>query len=228
MITDDIRADLLSNQDTAYRDFQGKLMPSIEEDTMIGVRTPVLRKLAKGYIKRTDIQDYLKDLPHKYFEENQIHAFIISEIKDFDKCIEELEKFLPYIDNWATCDQMSPKCFKNNHDKLVRYLYSWIKSSATYTVRFATVSLMGHFLDEDFDPKYLELVSKVNSNEYYINMAKAWYFATALAKQYEDAVPYIENNVLDTWTHNKTIQKAIESFRVSEEHKEYLRTLKIK
>ena len=228
MIVDDIREDLFANQDVKYRDFQSKLTPTIEANTAIGVRTPVLRKLAKYYSKRKDVDDFLADLPHKYFDENQLHAFILSEIKDFDECIGKLERFLPFVDNWATCDQMSPKCFKKNHEKLLPYLNKWIKSDDTYIVRFAIVTFMAHFLDDDFDEGYLKLVSDIKSDEYYINMAIAWYFATALAKQYDKTIPYIENKTLDAWTHNKAIQKSIESYRVTAEHKEYLKSLKIK
>ena len=228
MIVDDIREDLFANQDVKYRDFQSKLTPTIEAKTAIGVRTPVLRKLAKAYSKRQDVDEFLADLPHKYFDENQLHAFILSEIKDFDECIGKLERFLPFVDNWATCDQMSPKCFKKNHEKLLPYLNKWIKSDDTYIVRFAIVTFMAHFLDEDFDEGYLGLVSDIKSDEYYINMAIAWYFATALAKQYDKTIPYIENKTLDVWTHNKAIQKSIESYRVTAEHKEYLKSLKIK
>jgi len=228
MIVDEIREDLFANQDVKYRDFQSKLTPTIEANTAIGVRTPVLRKLAKDYSKRQDVDDFLADLPHKYFDENQLHAFILSEIKDFDECMGKLERFLPFIDNWATCDQMSPKCFKKNHEKLLPYLNKWIKSDDTYTVRFAIVTFMSHFLDGDFDEGYLKLVSDIKSDEYYINMAIAWYFATALAKQYDKTIPYIENKTLDVWTHNKAIQKSIESYRVTAEHKEYLKSLKIK
>ncbi|MBE5920354.1 MAG: DNA alkylation repair protein [Pseudobutyrivibrio ruminis] len=228
MIVDEIRKDLFANQDVKYRDFQSKLTPTIEANTAIGVRTPVLRKLAKDYSKRQDVDDFLADLPHKYFDENQLHAFILSEIKDFDECIGKLERFLPFVDNWATCDQMSPKCFKKNHEKLLPYLNKWIKSDDIYTVRFAIVTFMSHFLDGDFDEGYLKLVSDIKSDEYYINMAIAWYFATALAKQYDKTIPYIENKTLDVWTHNKAIQKSIESYRVTAEHKEYLKSLKIK
>ena len=228
MIVDEIREDLFANQDVKYRDFQSKLTPTIEANTAIGVRTPVLRKLAKYYSKRKDVDDFLADLPHKYFDENQLHAFILSEIKDFDECIGKLERFLPFVDNWATCDQMSPKCFKKNHEKLLPYLNKWIKSDDIYTVRFAIVTFMAHFLDEDFAEGYLKLVSDIKSDEYYINMAIAWYFATALAKQYDKTIPYIENKTLDVWTHNKAIQKSIESYRVTAEHKEYLKSLKIK
>ena len=228
MIVEDIRAELFANQDIKYRDFQSKLTPTIEVDSAIGVRTPVLRRMAKKYSNREDFGEFLKELPHKYFDENQLHAFIISEIKDYDSCIKELELFLPHVDNWATCDQMSPKCFKKNHSLLQPNIKAWIHSKDTYTVRFAIVTLMNHFLDEDFEKKYLDLVALVKSDEYYINMAIAWYFATALAKQYDLAVTYIENESLDVWTHNKAIQKAIESYRVTDEHKSYLKSLKRK
>lgn len=228
MIVEELRAELFANQDTKYRDFQSKLTPSIEQGTTIGVRTPALRKIAKAFAKRDDVEQFLQNLPHQYFDENQIHAFIIAEIKDFDQCISELQRFLPYVDNWATCDQMSPKSFKKHHNQLLPYLMEWIKSDDTYTVRFAIVTLMSQFLDDDFKSDYLDIVSSVKSDEYYINMAIAWYFATALAKQYDATISYIENGKLDQWTHNKSIQKAIESYRVTEEHKDYLRTLKRK
>ncbi len=226
MIIDEIRADLYANQDIEYRDFQSKLTPNLEVDYFIGVRTPILRKMAKGYAKREDVGEFLNALPHQYFDENQIHAFIISELKDYDKCIEQIEKFLPYVNNWATCDQMGPKVFKKNREKLIEKLCQWIKSDETYRVRFAIVTLMSQYLDEDFKEEYLKLVASVQSDEYYINMAIAWYFATALAKQYDSAVKYIEAKSFDKWVQNKTIQKAIESFRVTDEHKTYLRSLK--
>ncbi len=227
-ISQEIREELFKRQDIRYRDFQGGLIPGKDNSIMIGVRTPELRKLAKELSKREDISEFLNDLPHEYFDENQLHAFIISGIKDYDKCMEELEKFLPYVDNWATCDQMSPKVFKKHKDELLTKVRKWIGADRTYTVRFAMGMLMQHFLDEDFDMEYPEMVATVRSEEYYINMMIAWYFATALAKQYDAALPFIEERRLDVWTHNKTIQKAIESYRVSDEHKAYLRTLRIK
>ena len=219
---------LFENQDKEYRDFQSKLIPDIEKENFIGVRTPALKKFAKEMLKTGEYAGFLCDLPHKYFDENQLQAFIISGIKDFDSCVGEVENFLPFIDNWATCDQLSPKCFSKNKKELLKYIEKWIKSDKTYSVRFAIKMLMSHFLDGDFDEKYLKTVSAVNSDEYYINMMIAWYFATALAKQYEKALPYIENKVLDIWTHNKAIQKATESYRITPEQKEYLKTLKIK
>ena len=228
MITEEIRTGLFSLQDTAYRDFQGKLIPGLGAETMIGVRTPELRKLAKELAKREDIRDFLKDLPHGYFDENQVHAFILSEEKDFEKCMDELELFLPYVDNWATCDQMSPKVFRKNKKDLLTAIKRWIESDQTYTVRFAIKMLMEHFLDEDFDPIYPEMVATVRSEEYYIRMMIAWYFATALAKRYDAVLPYLKQEKLDVWTHNKAIQKAVESYRITEEQKIYLKSLKRK
>ena len=228
MINDEIRRRLFALQDIKYRDFQAKLIPGKTEDVMIGVRTPELRKLAKEFAAREDIEEFLNDLPHKYFDEDQLHAFIISGMKDYERCMAETERFLPYVDNWATCDQMSPKIFKKHRDDLAMKADRWLDSKETYTVRFAIGMLMEHFLEEDFDIKYPERVADIRSDEYYINMMIAWYFATALAKQYEAILPYIENKRLDDWTHNKTIQKAIESYRITPNQKEYLRTLKIK
>ena len=219
--------DLLKLQDNKYKEFQSKLIPTSNVDTFIGVRTPELRNYAKDLIKTNSYKDFLNELPHKYFDENQLHAFIISELKDYDECIKNINIFLPYVDNWATCDQMSPKIFKKNKDKLIEEINKWIKSSKTYTIRFGIGMLMQYYLDEGFKKDYLKLVSKIKSKEYYVNMMIAWYFATALAKQYKDTIPYIENKVLDQWTHNKTIQKALESNRITKEQKEYLRELKI-
>ena len=223
-----ILKELFKLQDKKYRDFQVKLIPGSSIDKMIGVRTPDLRKYSKELIKENNYKEFLDELPHNYFDENQLHAFILSEIKDYDKCINYINRFLPYVDNWATCDQMSPKIFKKNKDKLLLEIKKWLKSKDTYTIRFGIGMLMQHFLDEDFKKNYLKLVSKIKSNEYYINMMIAWYFATALAKQYKDTIPYLEDKILDKWTHNKTIQKAIESYRITDEQKEYLRSLKIK
>lgn len=215
-------------QDEKYRKFQSKLIPSIDPETMIGVRTPELRKLAKSLAKEEDVEEFLRDLPHKCFEENQLHAFILSDMKDYDECVKEVDLFLPYIDNWATCDQMSPKVFRKNKADLLKQIKKWIRSKETYTIRFGIGMLLAHFLDDDFDPRHLDLVAKVKSEEYYVNMMRAWYFATALAKQYEAALPYIEQRKLDKWTHNKTIQKAVESYRVSDEQKEKLKKLRSK
>ena len=215
-------------QDKKYAAFQAKLTPNLTLEDFIGVRTPDLKKFAKQLYKEGDYQEFLNDLPHKYFDENQLHAFIIAEIKDYDTCIKEVNNFLPYVNNWATCDQLSPKSFKKNKDKLLKEIKVWIKSKETYTVRFAIGNLMRHYLEEDYDVKYPEMVSKVKSDEYYINMMIAWYFATALAKQYDSVLPYVTDNKLDVWTHNKTIQKAVESDRITPQQKDYLKSFKRK
>ena len=219
---------LYSLQDMKYRDMQIRIIPTVDPKSIIGVRTPELRAIAKEMLKEGDYSDFLKALPHGYFEENQLHAFIISGIKDMDVCMKELEIFLPYVDNWATCDQMSPKVFKKHREELLHHIEKWIRSDKTYTVRFSVGMLMEHFLDEDFDPVYPDMVAALRSEEYYINMMIAWYFATALAKQYESIIPYIEKRKLDQWTHNKAIQKSVESYRITDEQKKYLKTLKTK
>jgi len=228
MITGDILSELKKLQDKGYRKMQITTIPSVKAESIIGVRTPALRALAKELSKRDDISTFLEDLPHKFFEENQLHAFILSGMKDAEECIKLVDEFLPYVDNWATCDQMSPKIFKKHKDLLLEYVNEWIKSDKTYVKRFAVGMLMEHFLDEDFKTSYLTKVSRIRSDEYYINMMTAWYFATALAKQYDAALPYIEKQKLDKWTHNKTIQKAVESYRITPEQKEYLKTLRRK
>ena len=221
-----IREELFRMQDIQYRDFQAKLIPQADADSMIGVRTPELKILAKAYEKHPEIDVFLADLPHKYFDENQLHAFLLLREKDFFKCVEEVDRFLPFVDNWATCDQLSPPVFAKYKRELLPYIDAWIDSNETYTVRFGIGMLMSHFLDGDFTPAYLDRVAKIKSGEYYINMMIAWYFATALAKQYEATLPILIERRLDVWTHNKAIQKAIESRRVSDERKAYLRTLK--
>ncbi len=228
MTSNIIQDRLFELRDAKYNDFNKSLIPGIEDDYFIGVRTPDIKKLAKELAKEKDIDAFLNELPHRYFEENQLHGFIISEEKDFSLCMEKVERFLPYINNWATCDQTSPKVFKKHKKELLPYITEWIKSEHTYTVRFAIGNLMRHFLDEEFETKYADMVAEVRSEEYYINMMIAWYFATALAKQYESIIPYLTEKRLDTWTHNKTIQKACESFRITPEQKEFLKTLKIK
>ncbi len=227
-ITNEIISELFEMQDAEYRKMQIKIIPTVDAASIIGVRTPELRKLAKQIAKREDMQVFLNELPHRYFEENQLHSFIISEMKDYEMCMEELVRFLPFVDNWATCDQMSPKVFKKHHSELLGQIKIWIRSEKAYTVRFGIGMLMQHFLDEDFDPAYPEMVSKIRSEEYYVNMMIAWYFATALAKQYKVVLPFIENRQLDVWTHNKAIQKSVESYRITPEQKEYLKSLKIK
>ncbi|MCR5273991.1 MAG: DNA alkylation repair protein [Clostridiales bacterium] len=227
-IKKEIRDELKKLADEKYREMQKTIIPTADPDSIIGVRTPELRKLAKALAKRDDIDEFLSDLPHKSFDENQLHAFVLSEMKDYDACMEKLNAFLPYVDNWATCDQMSPKIFKRHKDELLKQIKVWLKSKETYTIRFAIGMLMEHFLDADFDPAYPKMVSKIRSEEYYINMMIAWYFATALAKQYDAVLPYIEEKKLSDWTHNKAIQKSVESYRITDEQKAYLKTLKVK
>lgn len=226
-INDYITNRLFALQDLKYKAFNSKLMPTVGSESVIGVRTPELRKLAKELAQNESIEDFLRALPHRYFEENQLHAFIISSLKDFESMLYELECFLPYVDNWATCDQMNPKIFKKHLPELLKKIKIWIRSDKTYTVRYGLNMLMTYFLDNEFKPEYLELAACVKSEEYYINMMIAWYFATALAKQYDEALVYLTGNRLDKWVHNKTIQKAVESFRITQEQKEYLRTLRI-
>ena len=224
-----IQDDLFALGDEAYKEFTSKLIPTVDSKKVIGVRTPALRALAKEISadnEKTAV--FLDALPHKYFEENQLHAFIISGMKDYEECLGRLNAFLPFVDNWATCDQMSPKVFKKHKEELKSVIYQWLRSDKTYTVRFGIGMLMEHYLDDDFDISYPRRVAKIRSDEYYINMMTAWYFATALAKQYEAVLPFIEGRKLVTWTHNKTIQKAVESYRITGGQKEYLRTLKIK
>ena len=228
MNLNEIRVELFKMQDMDYRDFNSKLIPTVDKESMIGIRTPDLRKYAKQLGKSSDAIEFLQTLPHKYFDENQLHAFIISEIKDFKICVDKVNEFLPHIDNWATCDQLSPKVFKKNHKELIAYIKEWLESDKVYTRRFGIGMLMEHFLDEDFDIIYPDTVSNIRSDEYYVNMMIAWYFATALAKRYESILPFIEKRSLDIWTHNKAIQKAVESLRISDEKKEYLKSLKIK
>lgn len=227
MLNDEIREELYRLQDQKYRDFQSKLIPTADPDTVIGVRTPELRKFAKQLIKREDIAVFLNDLPHRTFDENQLHAFLLSESKDYETCIAEVERFLPFIDNWATCDQMSPKVFRKHREELLSPIRQWLKSDKTYIVRFGVGMLMEHYLEEAFDPSYPAIVAEIRSEEYYIRMMIAWYFATALAKQYDTILPYLTEKRLDRWTHNKTIQKAVESYRITPEQKEFLRKLKI-
>ncbi len=228
MINKEIQEELYKLQDLKYRDMQVRIIPTVAPERLIGVRTPALRSYAKELLKRDDIGSFLGKLPHDYFDEDQLHAFIISGIKDYDKCLSEVDKFLPYVDNWATCDQMSPKVFKKHRKELLDSIRKWIVSDKTYVIRFAVGMLMEHFLDEDFDLEYPKMVAALRSEEYYVNMMIAWYFATALAKQYDQVLPFIENRALDTWTHNKAIQKSVESYRITPEQKEYLKQLKIK
>ena len=217
---------LFELKDDKYGDFSSKLTPNLDRSKVIGVRIPLVRKIAKEYIKDDESKEFLKSLPHKYFDENILHGLLISEIKDYDECINYLNEFLPYVDNWAVCDTMSPTIFKKNKDKLIKNIKVWIKSKHTYTCRFGIGILMSHYLDDDFKEEYLSLASSIHSEEYYVNMMIAWFFATALAKKWDETIPYIENKKLDKWVHNKTISKAIESYRISDERKEYLRSLR--
>ena len=219
---------LLDMKDDKYRDFTSKLIPTVEKSRIIGVRTPDLRKFAKEIFKEKDYKNFLDHLPHKYYEENNLHGFIIENIKDYNLVIYYLEKFFPYIDNWSTCDLISPKIFKKYLPELIFKIKEWISSGKVYSVRFGIEMLMTYYLGDNFLPEYLNLVADIKSDEYYINMMIAWYFATALAKQYDFAVKYVENKKLDTWVHNKSIQKAVESKRISPDKKKYLKTLKIK
>lgn len=225
-ISEEIRNRLFSLGDKEYHDFQAKLMPTVSPSEIIGVRTPIVRKLAKEYSSHKDIGEFLNSLPHKYYEENNLHSFLVAEIKDFDLCLAKVEKFLPYIDNWATCDSFAPKCFKKHTGELLTKIKEWLSSDSTYTVRFAVKMLMDLYLDSEFSTEYLYLVANIKSNEYYINMACAWYYATALAKQYESAISLIEEKALSPWVHNKAIQKAVESYRITQKQKEYLKGLK--
>ena len=223
-----ITGQVFALQDLEYKQFHSKLMPTIDPDVIVGVRTPELRKLAKQLAKSTDVELFLQELPHRYYEENNLHGFLIESIKEFDACIFALNQFLPYVDNWATCDMMAPKVLKKDLPKLYEWTKIWIASGKTYTIRFGVNMLMKYFLDEAFLPEYPELVASIAAEEYYVKMVVAWYFATALAKQYDAVLPYLTEHRLDVWTHNKTIQKAVESYRITKEQKEYLRTLKIK
>ena len=217
---------LKNEKNDNYKIFMSKLVPNISKETILGIKTPILRKISKELFKSDEKDSFLNDLPHKYFEENLIHFFIISMINDFDLCIKEVEKFLPYIDCWPVSDQATPKSFKKNHDKLLPYIKKWIKSKHIYTSRFGIRILMNEYLTNDFKEEYLKIVSSIKTDEYYLKMMIAWYFATALAKQYDKTIIYFENHILDDWTHKKAIQKALESYRITDEQKKYLKNLK--
>ena len=227
-MNDTILKRLYELQDEGYREFQSKLIPNIPAESVIGVRTPALRGLARELCGTPEAEEFLRTLPHKYFEENNLHSFIISRGRDFASTLGEVERFLPHIDNWAVCDQLSPKVFRKNLPALYERIKVWITSDHTYTVRFGIGMLMAFYLDESFSPEHLRLAASVRSDEYYVNMMIAWYFATALAKQYEAAIVCLEEGWLDAWTHNKTIQKAVESYRITDEQKVYLRSLRRK
>ena len=219
---------LFELRDEEYAKFQAKLTPSVDPKLFIGVRVPDVRKLAKELKNDPGVEVFLQELPHKYYDENMLHGLLISEIKDFDIAIKETDRFLPYVDNWAVCDIMSPKVFKKHKTELIECIRKWAKSKKTYTIRFGIEMLMSHYLDDDFKAEYLDIPARIRSDEYYVNMMSAWFFATALTKQWDSAIQYVENVRLDKWTHNKTIQKAVESCRITDEQKSYLRTLKIK
>lgn len=221
----EIVQELYKLADEKYADFQAKLTPNVDRKLFIGVRVPNARKLAKEIYKLGDYEMFLAELPHKYYDEYMLHGLILSEFKDYDNCISEVDRFLPYVDNWAVCDIMSPKCFKKNKDKLIEKILEWSSSNLVYTCRFGMEMLMTYFLDEDFRPEYLEIPAKVKNDDYYAKMMVAWFFATALAKQWDATIPYIENKKLGDWTHKKTIQKARESYRITDEQKEHLKTL---
>lgn len=223
-----VQAQLLAMQDLPYKAFQCKLMPTVEPKTVIGIRTPALRKFARAYGKTSEAAQFLRSLPHRYYEENNLHGLLIGQMQDFSQAVEALDAFLPYVDNWATCDLIRPKVFGTHPPALLPKLRQWIGSGQIYTVRFGLEMLMVYYLDEAFDPAYLELAASVRSEEYYVNMMIAWFFATALAKQYDATLPYLQERRLDPWTHNKTIQKAIESYRIQDAQKAYLRTLRQK
>ncbi|MGN1014213.1 MAG: DNA alkylation repair protein [Butyricicoccus sp.] len=223
-----IVSQLFALQDTAYRDFHARLMPTVPPERIIGVRIPQLRTFAKQLAKTPAAEEFLSELPHTYYEENNLHAYLIEAQKDFSRAAELCDAFLPYVDNWATCDTMSPKVFRTHTDDLLPYIFRWLKSDHPYTVRFALGMLMQHYLDDHFSPDYPELAAAVRSEEYYVKMMVAWYFATALAKQYPAVIPYFQQRRLPQWTHNKAIQKAVESRRIAPETKQYLKTLRWK
>ena len=218
---------LFELQDEKYADFQAKLTPGIPRESFIGVRVPQVRTLAKSYYKDLESADFLQELPHQYYDENMLHGLVLSEMKDFEACVKAVDAFLPYVDNWAVCDIMSPKVFRKHKEELLPVIKRWAASDQVYTCRFGIEMLMSHYLDQDYKPEYLEIVAAVRSEEYYVNMMIAWFFATALAKQWDTVIPYIEENRLEPWVHNKTIQKARESYRITPEQKEYLKGLKV-
>lgn len=222
----DLQNRLFELQDIKYRDFHSKLMPNIKKEAIIGIRIPVLRIFAKEFAKTPESKVFLKELPHQYYEENNLHMMLILAIKDYEKCLSEIERFLPYIDNWATCDMPAPKCFESHKQELLDPIRQWISSDQTYVIRYGIGMLMRLYLEEDFSPEYPEMVAQISSEEYYVKMMVAWYFATALAKQWDAVIPYLEQKRLLDWTHRKVIRKAIESYRITKPQKEYLRTLK--
>lgn len=219
---------LFELQDLKYRDLLSKLLPGIDKETIIGIRTPVLRKFAKEFAKTEETEAFLQELPHHYYEENNLHMMVITGIRDYDVCLAEVKRFLPYINNWATCDLPMPKCFAKQKEELFPDIKNWIGSDHTYTIRYGIGALMNFYLDEDFRTEYLELAASVQSEEYYVNMMIAWYLATALAKRWDATIPYLEERKLSPWVHRKTIQKAVESYRITDEQKVYLKSLRDK
>lgn len=222
----ELEQELFEMQDLKYREFHSRLMPGIDKETIIGIRMPLLRKFTREFAKTPETECFLRDLPHRYYEENNMHMMIVSWIKDYGTCLAELERFLPYVNNWATCDLPAPKCFAKHKEELLPEIQKWITSGRTYTIRYGIGMLMSFYLDEDFNPEYLKLAANIRSDEYYVNMMIAWYLATALAKQWEATIPYLEERRLPEWIHRKTIQKAIESYRITPEQKVYLRSLR--
>ncbi len=222
----ELQKQLFELQDIKYKEFHSKLIPGVDPDSVIGIRVPVLRAFAKSYAKTEEAESFIQTLPHQYYEENNLHMMLITSIKEYDRCLREIRRFLPYINNWATCDFPEPKCFKKHKEELLPVIRSWIASGETYTVRYGIGMLMRLYLDAYFKPEYLQLAADVRSEEYYVNMMIAWYFATALAKQWEATIPYLEKRQLSDWVHRKTIQKAIESYRITDEQKVYLKTLR--
>ena len=223
---ENLEKELFEMQDLKYRDFHSKLLPGIDKETIIGIRTPVLRKFTKEYAETPGAELFMQELPHRYYEENNMHMMIASWIKDYEQCLAEVKRFLPYVNNWATCDLPAPKVFAKHKDELLPEIRRWIASDKTYTIRYGIGMLMTFYLDEDFRPEYLKMAADVESEEYYVNMMIAWYLATALAKQWDAAIPYLEERKLPEWVHRKTIQKAIESYRITPEQKIYLKTLR--
>lgn len=219
---------LFDLRDADYAAFCAKLTPTLAAARIIGVRTPQLRKLARELYASPERESFMDSLPHEYYEENNLHAFFIEQTDDYGACVAALERFLPYVDNWATCDLLSPKMFRRHLPALLPEIERWLESGKTYTVRFGLEMLMSFYLDDAFEAQYLALAAGVQSGEYYVNMMIAWFFATALAKQYDAALPYIQQGRLAPWVHNKTIQKAVESYRITPEQKDYLRTLRLK
>ena len=222
-----LQKQLFELQDLKYRDFHSKLLPGIDKEKIIGIRTPQLRKFAKEFAKTEEEVLFLQELPHTYYEENNLHMMLVSWMKDYGACLKEVRRFLPYIDNWATCDLPLPKCFEKHKTELLTEIQSWIMDTHTYTIRYGIGVLMRLYLDEAFSPEFPELVAQVRSEEYYVNMMIAWYMSTALAKQWETIIPYIEQKKLPEWVHRKTIQKAVESYRITPEQKAYLKTFRL-